>query len=248
MNESSRHAALRLPGGQIVDYAIRVSSKARSVRLKLGPDGELTVVTPANVDRRRLNALVATKAGWVEKHLLRLQADRRFPPAAVAAPVHSLELLALAESWTVSHRTISRPAVAARTVSQGHIEVTGAVHNIAACHGALRRWVARHAAARLSPWVADLAQSAGLSYRDVVIRNQRTRWGSCSASGRISLNCKLLFLPRELVQYVIWHELCHLLELNHSPRFWAQLRRFEPDTDRLRQRMREVGRYVPAWM
>jgi len=125
--------------------------------------------------------------------------------------------------------------------------VAGAVDNVGACHAALRRWLARHATKALSPWLENLAEQTGLRYTDLAIKNQRTRWGSCSSNGRISLNCKLLFLPRELVGYVLVHELCHLWAANHSERFWAHLRQCEPAADSLHGRMRGAWRFVPAW-
>ncbi len=63
----------------------------------------------------------------------------------------------------------------------------------------------------------------------------------------ISLNCKLMFLPPELVRYVIWHELCHLIEPNHSERFWMQLQHVEPRADALHGRMRDAWKFVPPW-
>jgi predicted metal-dependent hydrolase len=98
----------------------------------------------------------------------------------------------------------------------------------------------------------NLAQLLSTLESPIVIRptrrmNQRTRWGSCTAHGRVSLNCKLLFLPRELVRYVIAHELCHTLESNHSSRFWAHLRQFEPRSDALHGKMRDAWKLVPTW-
>jgi len=116
-----------------------------------------------------------------------------------------------------------------------------------ACHAALRRWLARHAILALSPWLSNLSEQFGIHFDSLTVKNQRTRWGSCSAKGRISLNCKLLFLLREQVRYVILHELCHLLEPSHSERFWMHLRSIEPTTDSLHGQMRDAWKAVPAW-
>ena len=80
------------------------------------------------------------------------------------------------------------------------------------------------------------------------IRGQRSRWGSCSATGDISLNYQLLFLPPHLLRHVLVHELCHTVELNHSPRFWRTVARFEPDLAALREEMRRSWSHVPGWL
>lgn len=86
------------------------------------------------------------------------------------------------------------------------------------------------------------------AFSSVVIRAQRSRWGSCSAKGDISLNYQLLFLPRELARHVLLHELCHTVELNHSARFWRTVHRFEPELERMRKDMRRSWSHVPAWV
>ncbi len=125
--------------------------------------------------------------------------------------------------------------------------VSGPVNDEERCKAALRRWLARRARDTLEPWLTALAVDTGLTFKRVTIRSQRTRWGSCSPHGVISLNRKLLFLPRELVRYVLIHELCHTRELNHSARFWSCLRQLEPDTDALHGRMRDAWKSVPGW-
>lgn len=66
-------------------------------------------------------------------------------------------------------------------------------------------------------------------YNQVMIRNQRTRWGSCSRKGNLSLNYKIIHLPKHLADYIIVHELCHLKEMNHSPKFWQLVSQMIPD-------------------
>lgn len=83
---------------------------------------------------------------------------------------------------------------------------------------------------RADHWAARL----GCRYRRLSVRRVASRWGSCSHGGNLSFNYKLLFLPERLVDYVVVHELCHLRELNHSPRFWALVGEALPDYERLR--------------
>lgn len=112
----------------------------------------------------------------------------------------------------------------------------------------LRRWTVEQGTRVLLPRLENLSLRTGLRYRDARVGRQRTRWGSCTAARRISLNCALLFLPGHLVDCVLLHELCHLRHLNHSPRFWSLMSRFLPD---YRQREREISRSwgrVPAWL
>jgi hypothetical protein len=126
--------------------------------------------------------------------------------------------------------------------------VSSAEFDEAAQRSALKRYLARRARAVLEPRLLARADEFGVSVPKVAIRAQQTRWGSCSANGTISLNYFLVFLPAELVDYVLLHELCHRRQLNHSPRFWSLLERAEPDTDRLRTELKRAWHFVPAWL
>lgn len=238
---------LALPDGRIIDYSIQTSPKARSLRLKLSARDGLVVVAPETLDRQKLIDLVAGKADWIEERIAGFDAVRHLITTEPAACPQAFDLPALAESWRVEYKPTRSRTVGARTDQPGRIVAAGAVDEVKDCHAALRCWLARHAISTLSPWLANLAEQSQLRYSDVTIKNQRTRWGSCSANGRISLNCKLLFLPRDLVRYVMLHELCHLLEPDHSERFWMHLRHFEPSADSLHGRMRDAWKSVPAW-
>jgi predicted metal-dependent hydrolase len=247
MPEGLEHADLVLPNGRVIAYAIRTSPKTRSLRLKLSAREGLVVVAPPTLDRPRLLALVGSRAGWIAERLAAFDAVRDLIGVELTARPQSFDLPALGESWRVEYQSTRARTVGARIDRPGRILVTGAVDEVEACHAALRRWLARHAAEALLPWLKCLADRAGVRYAGVTIKNQRTRWGSCSAARRISLNCKLLFLERDLVRYVMQHELCHLLEHNHSDRFWMHLRHLEPAADALHGRMRDAWKAVPAW-
>ena len=81
----------------------------------------------------------------------------------------------------------------------------------------------------------------GTSYTTLTIRNQRTRWGSCSSSGAMSFNWRLLLAPEPVLDYVVWHEACHLRVMDHSPRFWALVRAHCPDYEEHRRWLRPRG-------
>jgi predicted metal-dependent hydrolase len=87
--------------------------------------------------------------------------------------------------------------------------------------------------------VRHFALIVGVTYGRITIRNQRSRWGSCSGKGNLNFNCLLMLTPSHVIDYVVVHELCHRLELNHSPKFWAQVERVLPDYCKSRQWLRE---------
>ena len=86
-----------------------------------------------------------------------------------------------------------------------------------------------------------------LRYRGVYIKRQKTRWASCSKHGAISLNAKLLFLPLEIVDYAMIHELCHVAVMNHSKEFWDLVMRHCPDFRSRDNRLREMWKVIPRW-
>lgn len=94
----------------------------------------------------------------------------------------------------------------------------------------------------IPPRVEHFAALMGLEYGGISIRAQRTRWGSCSAKGNLNFNCLLVLLPDEVRDYVVVHELAHLKEMNHSPRFWAEVEKIIPDYRARRTQLKELGR------
>ena len=80
-----------------------------------------------------------------------------------------------------------------------------------------------------------------VSYGRITIRNQKSRWGSCSSKGNLNFNCLLMLMPPEVIDYVVVHELCHRLEMNHSERFWKEVERVLPDYKLRKKWLRENG-------
>ena len=96
----------------------------------------------------------------------------------------------------------------------------------------------------LPPRIKHYADILGVKYGMITIRNQHTRWGSCSAKGNLNFNCLLMLMPEEVRDYVVVHELCHRLEMNHSKRFWSLVEGVMPDYKRIRKLLDEEGSKV----
>ena len=101
--------------------------------------------------------------------------------------------------------------------------------------------LAEEALKRIPERVRHFAPLVGVTYGGITIRNQHTRWGSCSSKGNLNFNCLLMLTPDHVIDYVVVRELCHRLEMNHSARFWSQVERVLPDYRQSLQWLREHG-------
>lgn len=196
-----------------LEYTVRRSDRARRVRVTVHPAGEVEVVLPRRARDREAAAAVAELRPWIERRLAETVAVRE----AVAArgdrvPFLGGELRLVAEPGrTRAHRRGDVLLVPGGDAGP-----------------AIERWFRRTARAEVGPRLDEAAAALGVRYASVRIGNQQTRWGSCSATGAMSFNWRLLLAPEEILDYVIWHEACHLRHLDHSPRFWALLERHRP--------------------
>lgn len=239
-----------LSDGRSITYHYHRSQRAKHVGLRLSRQAGLQVTVPRGVTLAQVDAVVLAKSAWIIKHLTRFAA---MPPAlpvpSTPAPLPlAIELPALSETWTVVYAQSEMSGVCACILAPGQLQLRGAVADEELCRRVLRLWLAQRAEMTLLPQLQDLAIATGFRYGHGQIRGQRTRWGSCSGRGTISLNWHLLFLTPEQVRYVLLHELCHTVELNHSPRFWRLLQQHQPDSEALRKTMRRAWQELPAWL
>nr|MDJ0832421.1 M48 family metallopeptidase [Gammaproteobacteria bacterium] len=111
----------------------------------------------------------------------------------------------------------------------------------------LRQWLRQQARQQLLPRLHALAAELGFSFQRVTIRSQKSRWGSCSSRGTISLNDQLMFMPAASVRYLMIHELCHTRHLNHSPAFWQLVEQCCADYRAHEQILNRGRELVPGW-
>lgn len=227
---------------------VRISPRARRISIRVYPDARVEVVVPPRARPREIEHFVSSQREWIDTK--RAQALRN-KPAPEPFPPHSLDFSATGETWRLH---LAGGSGRVRLVERGNatdaarvLEIRGAVTD-RALRPALRTWLKRAAAQRLAPHVAALAQRTGVRYSKVVIRRQRSRWGSCSARGTISLNLCLLFQRPEVVEYLVIHELMHVGHMNHSARFWAAVEKHCAGWRVLDRELLDGWRTVPRWV
>ncbi len=201
------------PPGQEIPYTVRRSARARRVRVNVHAHAGVEVVLPSRAAEREAAAAIVELRPWIERRL----AEAREAMAAVANRGETLPYL---------DETLR--LVPERSRTRAHRRGAELFVPGADARPAIERWYRRRARVEIAPRLDAASAQAGLAYAGLDIRGQRTRWASCSSRGRMSFNWRLLLAPERVLEYVVWHEVCHLEVLDHSPRFWALLARHRP--------------------
>jgi len=228
--------------GRAVVPHIRVSRRARRLAVRVYPDARVEVVVPPRARPREVEAFLAAQREWIEsKRAMALRnrpAPELFPPAALHLGLTGENLRLHLAGGAGRLRVVEK---------DGLLNISGAF-TPAALKAALRRWLLAAARVRLGPRLDALAASTGVTYERLSIRRQRSRWGSCSVRGTISLNACLLFQRPEVVDYLIVHELMHVAHMNHSKRFWQAVERHCAGWRALDRDLLQGWRHVPRWI
>jgi predicted metal-dependent hydrolase len=203
-----------------IPYRIRRSERARSARILVDGEG-VEVVVPHRFPLRDVAPFVEEKRAWIERTLRRMgEAGAAYPPPQL----HDGGFVPyLGERLALSVRVEPGRVRAHVGRRGGLLRVALAAPGREPLREALERWYRRRARAEVTPRLDAAVARAGTRYTRLQIRGQRTRWASCSSNGSMSFNHRLLLAPREILDYVVEHEVVHLDVLDHSSRFWALL-------------------------
>ena len=235
---TSETVALVLGDRHVSISVVRSARRTRTLTISVDPFQGVRVLVPAGTARSEIESLVTRQASWIAA---RLQQDRPVPQVA-AIP----ELLPyLGRPLQVTVREAPRPAL----VLDGdaftlHLRPGSGP---AAARDAIDHFFGTETVRLVNSAVARFSPLVGREPTRVIVREQKRRWGSCAADGSLRLNLRLSTLAPDLVDYVVVHELCHLIHRNHSPAFWAEVARVLPDQRELRTRLRKAERELPTW-
>jgi len=219
-----------------LSYSIRESARRRTLSLELRADGSVRVAVPRGLRLAEVRRFVESRRAWIDskRALLAAAAPCRQPlESGSSLPYLGTELALYIEPQPGARSASCRRELGTLRVRAPQVQ---------SAPRAIEAWYRREALAHAGARVAHFAVLVGRAPRRLSIRGQRTRWGSCSARGSISLNWRLLQMPAAVFDYVVVHELCHLLVPNHSSRFWDEVGRVLPDYRERRAALRQFGR------
>ncbi len=211
---------------QLPAHSVRLSDRARRVRVQVGPAGVVLVV-PRRISVERAQAFLVTQADWIRRQLARqqqaasLRAARRPPPGSFR---WRGDLVAPAVMDDPDLRFCARVSL-----HEGRPRVRVPPGRADLAPRALWTWLQDQARRALEARVAERAPAMGVRPARLQLRDQRSRWGSCSRRGTLSFNWRIIMAPPAVLDYLVVHELAHLAEHNHGPRFWALVARHDPD-------------------
>jgi len=220
-------------------FAVRVSPRARRLTARVHVGGRVEIVVPVGVSARTVRDFVQRFTPWIDRKVAAMQCF-----AAPADPVPALIEFPLTGETFAVHWSCGPKRHLEQTVDSIHVQAA----DERGARALLRGWLKRAAYDRLAPRLLQLADELKLPVARVSIRCQRTRWGSCSTRGTVSLNCSLLFLKWEIVRYLFVHELAHIKHMNHSTSFWRLVERIEPNYRCLDRDLLAGWRTVPGWV
>ena len=212
----------------VPDRVVRTSRKTVSV--SVDNLGRVTVRAPLRYTNERIAQFLADKESWILKHKQRIQGTGiRLPQETL----NGYSLLLLGEAHVIE------------LTDGGRICLDGENKRIYLprenAEEKLRRWLKENARRIFAERTRSLAEEMGLTYQSFTLSSGRTTWGSCTGDNRLRLNFRLLYAPKPVIEYVIVHELCHILHHDHSKAFWQAVENVIPDYKARRKWLKDRG-------
>ena len=233
----TRPRSITHEGSTIRYTVVRSNRRKKTLTITIDPDNGVRVLVPARTPNAEIEAVVRKRAGWIVRKLAEELPQPQLKPLETGDTLHYLgrEVRLL-----VQFTSDETPSV---SLDSGFLEVACPVRlpdedRAGTIRLALLGWYIERAAELLGESVERWQQKVGVAPARISIGDQKSRWGSCSSKGSLRFNLRLAMVPQELIDYVAVHELCHLLEANHSASFWQHVHQVMPDFEDRRRRLK----------
>jgi predicted metal-dependent hydrolase len=227
--------------GEAVSLKLKRHARARRMILRLDRNGAGAVVTiPLRASRQRALEFARTHSDWIRQRLSALPEKVQCTVGSIIPLRGSPHLIRQSQALRGTVRVVQ-----ATGTTVARIEVAGEPAHLPR---RLRDWLKAECKKDLIAASTAYAQAMGVAFRKISVRDQSSRWGSCSASGQLSYSWRLILAPPFVLDYVAAHEVAHLKHMNHGPKFWALVGRHCSDFQRARSWMRRHGKELHAYL
>ena len=228
-----------------MQYAIRHSKRARYLQLRISSKG-LEVIVPEKkpVSPAMIEQFIQQKASWIKRNTKRFGSM----DASTLVLPEELYLSAISERWEIKYLQTGGPKITLMTNHNNQLSLIGNTKNKKLCLVVLHNWLKTKAFYPLEKILNQLSKETNLTYNQLTIRHNGSRWGSCSTKKNISLCCKLLFLSPHLVHHVLLHELCHTKVMHHGKAFWQLFKKFDHSAKEHAKELRLASIELPKWI
>ena len=203
---------------------IKRTSRTKSASITV-EEGNVCVVVPRSLENERITKLLKDKNRWIKE---KIALHREAQPKSTKQFVSGESFPYLGRNYRLKvHQGNYQPI----KLTNGRFAITLRVgtENPDLIQDSLLSWYKQHADLKLTEKVKRYAKIMGVAYASVGLKTYKSRWGSCSTEGDITFNWKIIMAPNRIVDYVVIHELCHLIHHDHSPKFWREVERIMPN-------------------
>lgn len=209
-----------------ISYKTIYSSRAKYLRLQINSNNELEVILPIRYRHEKAEDFILQKKKWILKHLKE-------------KVINKFYFLGKEISVSLSYDLFLRKPFISFSNNKLKVNIPSDYKSIFE-EDFYNFWLKHQAKLYIPNRVELLADKTGFYFNKITVRSQKTRWGSCTSAGSLSFNYRLMKFRKEVIDYVIIHELCHLKEMNHSKKFWKLVERFCPDYMGLRKELKRM--------
>jgi len=204
----------------MISFIHKTHAASRSIKIKVETSGEVVVVTPRFISKKQIEQFVTANLAWIEKTQKKVLNNR---------PVNDTQVEIFGKQYHKKIINSSEFSPGVRVVGQQIlINSLNANPDDREIHQKLDKFFKNTAEKYLVPRIHQIATKMLINFSKIVLRQQKTRWGSCSSTGTLSFNWRLVHYPPAVIDYVIVHELSHRKQMNHSDKFWALVAKYDP--------------------
>ncbi len=231
---------------QVIEYSIRESKRAKNINIRVDAKKGLELVYPVGVKKPTPKEILKIKEKWILSALDNLQAkeEKRFERRYQQG--ETFQFLGDDITLNVIQKTRGQRITVNLTRNTLDVSLPSDIHprDTDVIRDAVEKFYRNEAKAYIPDRTFEIADELGYKVNRIVIKNQKTRWGSCSNLNNLNFNLRLMMTPPEAIDYIIIHELCHITHMNHSKRFWNLVGKHCPDYKYWRKWFKENSRLL----